>query len=415
MQLSGDISKTSIASVINLVRNGKITGEIVLSFSGTQASVFVRRGKVIHAETDNSVGAEALLDLCLWSNGKFNVYERDIPGIPEDFKSASEVEQILQEGAELQQKKTWLDRLNIDSKTILALAVDGSSIDSPLVGQIDGKRTLSQVLNNLKLSRREYIEAVFALIEQGLAEVVREDEDADKSEDLADDWQDEEEDLDSEEDDLKPEEDNWQGEALTDLAPAVVQQEVNASSVSITLPDWVISRLKQDNPDLAMSIVEMVVFCDRIKCWLYQTEANLAQVMDNIKSINIGQTEVFYNLLSSLANFDSPELARQSTETKSSVRQNVAVATKSAASGSMEEKGQRAQAKQVKAAKVEAKPVAKTTTAKQATKATTKVAGKSAPKAITKPSTNKAGGAKSKATELVAKKTVKTESKTKKK
>lgn len=56
----------------------------------------------------------------------------------------------------------------------------------------------------------------------------------------------------------------------------------NKSSQQIDLPDWVAARLRQDNQDLSRSIVDMVIWVDRVKCWMYQTDADLALVLRDL-------------------------------------------------------------------------------------------------------------------------------------
>lgn len=53
---------------------------------------------------------------------------------------------------------------------------------------------------------------------------------------------------------------------------------------SLNLPDWVIARLKQDNPDVGAAIVDMVIWVDRVKCWLYQTDFDLAAVISDLSA-----------------------------------------------------------------------------------------------------------------------------------
>lgn len=51
---------------------------------------------------------------------------------------------------------------------------------------------------------------------------------------------------------------------------------------AISLPDWVKARLQQDNPDLSQAIVDMVIWVDSVKCWMYQTDADLSRVLNQM-------------------------------------------------------------------------------------------------------------------------------------
>lgn len=46
----------------------------------------------------------------------------------------------------------------------------------------------------------------------------------------------------------------------------------------IQLPDWVVARLRQDNSDIAQAIVDMVVWADRVKCWMFQADADFERI-----------------------------------------------------------------------------------------------------------------------------------------
>jgi hypothetical protein len=60
---------------------------------------------------------------------------------------------------------------------------------------------------------------------------------------------------------------------------------VNATKENqVSLPDWVVARLKQDNVDLSHAIVDMVIWVDRVKCWMYQADSDLDKALGEIKA-----------------------------------------------------------------------------------------------------------------------------------
>ena len=65
-------------------------------------------------------------------------------------------------------------------------------------------------------------------------------------------------------------------------AGAVSNQPPFNDSETIELPDWVKARLRQDNRNLSQAIVDMVIWVDRVKCWMYQADADLAKVLDEM-------------------------------------------------------------------------------------------------------------------------------------
>jgi hypothetical protein len=45
------------------------------------------------------------------------------------------------------------------------------------------------------------------------------------------------------------------------------------------------ARLKQDNPDISKAIVDMVIWADRVKCWLYQADSDLLNLAEEIEFV----------------------------------------------------------------------------------------------------------------------------------
>jgi len=75
--------------------------------------------------------------------------------------------------------------------------------------------------------------------------------------------------------------------------------EVQAPEDYVELPQWVTSRLKQDNPDLTQAIVEMVIWVDRVKCWMYQADADMNKIVGQLTD---GQAQELAAVAASEAN-----------------------------------------------------------------------------------------------------------------
>jgi hypothetical protein len=50
----------------------------------------------------------------------------------------------------------------------------------------------------------------------------------------------------------------------------------------IDLPDWVLARLKQDNGNISQAITDMVIWVDRLKCWIYQADADMERIISSL-------------------------------------------------------------------------------------------------------------------------------------
>ncbi|HEY9869937.1 MAG TPA: DUF4388 domain-containing protein, partial [Candidatus Obscuribacterales bacterium] len=242
MQLAGELSKISLPSLIQLVRNGGLTGEISLAQGAKTATIFVEKGRIAHVESDAGSGREAFLDLFLWLSGTFSFTEGKLGDIPRTIPADESMDRLLRDGVAYLEQKKYLDQLRINGQTVLkptAAARQARAV--PLLDRIDGRKTLAEALADARMSRREYVQAVYRLLSDGLA-VVAEPEPADEGD-------------------------------------------------RVNLPGWVVARLKQDNPDLSQAIINMVIWVDRVKCWMYQADADLAGIIEKLDPSAPGLTE----------------------------------------------------------------------------------------------------------------------------
>jgi Domain of unknown function (DUF4388) len=266
MQLNGDLAKVSLNNLLQLVRNGELTGKITLLQGAKTASIFVERGNVVHVEADNIKGREALFELFLWVSGSFSFVEGEFGGITRTLNPASpedSLERLLREGMNYLEQKKILEQMRIGSDTILATTdrveelilasannprlAAALAMVQPIVMRLDGRSPLAEVIADLNYSRRAYVQAMAIVMAEGLATVV-------------------------------------------EPATADEQQPIH-------LPSWVHARLQQDNPNLTQAIIDMVIWVDRVKCWMYQADSDFAQILTNISgSVSAGADDGEFTL-----------------------------------------------------------------------------------------------------------------------
>lgn len=232
MQLAGELSKMNLASLIRLVRNGELTGKVCLTQGVTTAFLYFKNGQPVHVEADYGTGKEALLELFLWHSGTFSYIECPVDDFPVSIPQEEPLEKLLKEGLAYQEALRYLEHLRINSRTIFKSSEELS--DDPLLCKMDGRTTLGDIVQSLSLSRSEYIYRLQQLVSAGKALVIE-----------------------------------------------LPQQQ---RSSDIQLPNWVISRLKQDNADVSKAIVDLVIWADRIKCWLYQSDVDLQRIIDALSA-----------------------------------------------------------------------------------------------------------------------------------
>lgn len=251
MQLSGEIAKVSLPNILQLVKTGAFTGKLSLVEGVKHAVILVKEGLPIHVELEGVSGVDPLYELFLWQSGTFSYTEekvsekrRSLPKESEDFS----LQEMIKDAMLYKKQTALLQEMHITPKTILKQT--GSAVSaakmiegSHNLGALDGKKSLYEALKDKGLSRREYVRTVANWLENGLAEFVEEEESQNKSE--------------------------------------------------IDLPTWVVARLKQDNPDLTQSIIDMVIWVDRVKCWMYQADAEFYETRKDLAIISdaLGDTE----------------------------------------------------------------------------------------------------------------------------
>jgi hypothetical protein len=251
MQLNGELSKVSLPNLIQLVKTGELTGKISLLQGAKSANIHVEQGDIVHVDIDDFTGREALFELFLWVTGSFSFIEGELgqtlctlnPSNPEDS-----LDRLLKEGISYFDQKKYLDQLRITGDTVLVLTdrikeltaqaksdarlTAALKMIEPVINQIDGVTPLSTALKNLQLTRRAHAQALAIILAEGLA--------------------------------------------------VVVDKPVAKINQSIELPDWVTARLQQDNANLSEAIVNMVIWVDRVKCWMYQADVDFARILENL-------------------------------------------------------------------------------------------------------------------------------------
>jgi len=278
MQLTGDLSKVSLANLLQLVRNGELTGKISLLQGVKTATIFLDLGQVIHVELDGANGREALMELFLWGRGTFSFLEENVTEVPRSLIPSRHqehtMERLVRDGIGYLEQKKYLDQMQISGQTVLIptdMALQPQTwlppgrsviyrIVEPILTRIDGRRTLAEALADANLTRRSFVAGVYNLLAGGFA-LVREPE-----------------------------------------------PDFDEHGERVNLPPWVVARLKQDNPDLSQAIVDLVIWVDRVKCWMYQVDADFSRIIEAVNlEEEIESTEEDFFAQLEQGEFDSEE------------------------------------------------------------------------------------------------------------
>jgi len=197
----------------------------------------IEDGSIVHAEADALLGKEALLELFLWLSGSFSFIEID--AVPDDERSLNpdnpeeSTDKLIREGQHFAEQKRFLDQLRISGQSVLGPVRDVRPPKLPesarvLLAALDARQPLSAILARLNMTRRQQIQSLATLLSENLC--------------------------------------------------VVVEAQEEESMEQTSLPDWVVARLRQDNPDITQAIVDMVIWTDRVKCWMFQADADFERI-----------------------------------------------------------------------------------------------------------------------------------------
>jgi Domain of unknown function (DUF4388) len=240
MHLTGDLQKVNLGNLVQLIRNGGLTGKIALSCGAQQGLICFENGSIVHAEQELAQGRETLMELFLWNKGTFSFIEGDSAVAQHhsiDPKDPQEtIESLLRDGIAYSEQQEFLEQMNVDGSTVFSLVLDSSKNlekydeDVKAVFHLfNGRKPLSDILNTASKPRRIIVDAVYNLI--------------------------------------------------VDQLITVHGKVSDRSGEPVDLPEWVVQRLKQDNPDVSKAIVDMVIWADRLKCWLYQADTDFQWIL----------------------------------------------------------------------------------------------------------------------------------------
>lgn len=226
MQLAGELAKINLANLIQLVSNGELTGKLCLTRGLQTSFIYLQSGKILHVETDILNGRDALIELFLWNTGTFSFVEADVSNIQVSISGKENLEKLIKQGINYAQAKDYLDKLQINSRSVFKLCGKDNQNDA-LLAAFDGEASLGDIQRRLNITKFETITRTAKALQSG----------------------------------------------------QILLVETSTDSQKINLPDWVISRLKQDNLNVSQAIIDMVIWVDRVKCWMYQADADLEHLV----------------------------------------------------------------------------------------------------------------------------------------
>jgi hypothetical protein len=172
---SGNLSQFKIIDIVRLLTSEGKTGVLNLQRGKEKGEIYVIKGALVHAICKDGVGEEAVFVMLTWSDGTFNF----TPSVMSEDKTIEKntlalLEEKIKQLEEWRQIKEIIPSQDIVFKLSSKRAPDEVKLkhDSwSVLSQIDGKKTVAHISNELKMGEYETARNLYSLFSSGLIEV----------------------------------------------------------------------------------------------------------------------------------------------------------------------------------------------------------------------------------------------------
>lgn len=106
---NGNIEAQSLVDIIQIYIQNPISLKVNIINNNTQANLWIKNGKVMHAETSNNFGIDAFYELMTWKEGIFSIHinqEAEIQSIQKNWTELVLEAYVLMDEGKLEQKIT---------------------------------------------------------------------------------------------------------------------------------------------------------------------------------------------------------------------------------------------------------------------------------------------------------------------
>lgn len=176
--MRGNLSQISLYDILLLAIQGKKSGLLQLSRGKENVEIFLKEGKIIHANCPIGEGEKALLYPVTWGEGTFvlgsngspssQTIDRDSSELLSQVKAMShEWEQILQV---IPTGKTVFRMADLEEKQNASVTIPQTGWK--VLSKIDGHRDVQTIADNLRLPCAYTAKVIYNLYQSGLVEIV---------------------------------------------------------------------------------------------------------------------------------------------------------------------------------------------------------------------------------------------------
>lgn len=182
MALSGDLSEKPIQWLLMAAQHYEVTGRLQIGLAACPVIVQFGLGRPLHAQSPFCVGAEAIMDLFIWKDGKIHF---ETGKHPEHVSVHESVEELIQRGEAYADSQAFLERNGINELSFLVRPPtrpapgeveqrlkDGQQIDANIqmefYSNIYGTRNIKDTAEKLTLQPSRWTSITANLLQLGI-------------------------------------------------------------------------------------------------------------------------------------------------------------------------------------------------------------------------------------------------------
>ncbi len=175
MSFQGSISELPVPDIIQLVSVSGKTGMFLLLRGSERGSIYLRNGKIVHAEIDGVTGEEAVYALAIWSTGDFQFTPgKESETVTIDKTNTSllmEAARRLDEWKVLARKIPGVDHIPVLKPRDLGEPVTLSPPEWNLVIRIDGRKTVEELARATSSNSFDTAKVLYGLVTADLVDM----------------------------------------------------------------------------------------------------------------------------------------------------------------------------------------------------------------------------------------------------
>lgn len=175
MSFQGSLRELQLADVVQLVAGSGKTGKFVLAHDDEEGEIFLKQGRIVHAQVGGVSGEEAVYILASWSAGEFSFQ----PGAESDRETVHKSNtRLMMEAAHQHDEWRVLGRKIPGLSAVPTLAspeagrpVTLSPVEWRQIVAIDGKKSVRDLARESATSSFEVAKTLYGLVTAGLVEM----------------------------------------------------------------------------------------------------------------------------------------------------------------------------------------------------------------------------------------------------